>query len=324
MISRLLLIPLVTLLLASCANGSKCRLPSEGAFPQCQKPAQYSWTTSDQVTLPYLKELPKSGKPKAVVVMFVGLDGVTGDYASITRELTQHGYAVYGSENRCSVYGPKKLQGNPKDWQAWVRDLREFDAKVRSEHPGTKIFWHGHSFGAVTALAALEGAQKTTKPDGLIVHSPGYALIKKPSVLSRLLAPALSWVRLPHITLMDAMGLKITTDDAWDCQWKNSPDRVRRGIRVTYAIQGTRMGQQARRVAGALDMPVLAMWGDQDWMALGSKRADRAPFDQFMEKELAKGKATHFHSAVGGHIMTEGDSKTEAIRAIVRWLDLHS
>jgi alpha-beta hydrolase superfamily lysophospholipase len=312
---------LIALVLASCANVSNCKLPpGVKPFPHCQKaPFAHEWTGCDGTKLPYLKALPKSGKPKAVVILVTGLDGVTGDYASITQELTRHGYAVYGIENRSTVYGPKKEQGNPSDWHPWVKDFLGFQGKVRTFHPGLPVFWHGHSFGAVTALAALHDLSKTEMPQGLILHSPAYTLMQKSNVFEAALGRAFGWVRLPHITLMEAGDIRITEDLIWDCQWKGSEDRVRAGIAVRFVTQARKMGRVSAAQLQNLPVPTLAMWGRLDKIAPGLASNDE--FDQFMKSTLGGAAVTRVSFKPGGHILNEGPTKHEALATIISWLD---
>jgi len=312
---------LLALLLASCSNTSARQLPpGVNPFPKCHDPKPaYEWPSCDGTKLPYIEALPNSGKPKAVVILATGLDGVTGDYASITQELTKHGYAVYGIENRSTMYGPEKEQGNPHDWRPWVADFRGFNQKVRTLQPGLPVFWHGHSFGAVTALAALHELPKAEMPKGLILHSPGYALMQKSNVFEAALGRCFGWVRFPHITLMELGKLQIIQDETWDLQWKKSDDRVRAGIAVRYVTQARKMGRYADAQACNLPVPTLALWGKADNLARGIGSKDK--YLRFMNSTLHGVSIVRKEFAEGGHILTEGVTKTQALRAIVDWLD---
>jgi alpha-beta hydrolase superfamily lysophospholipase len=311
------------LLLASCSNISRCKLPGGlEPFPRCQRePFAHQWTTEDGVALPYLKAMPQSAQPRAVVILVTGLEGVTGDYASITHELTRQGYAVYGSENRSTVYGPPGQQGNPRDWKPWVRDLRTFSNKVRAMHPRLPIFWHSHSFGAVTALAALGGLPEADMPAGLILHSPGYALMKKPRWWESAIGSALAGVRVPHITLMGVGGFAITTDETWDCRWKGSEDRLRRGIKVRFITQARKMGRVSLAQSTRLHLPTLALWGGADKLSpgLGGKNAV-SEYRTFMEQQLSGPALKIIAYDQGGHLLTEGSTKHKALADIVTWL----
>ena len=310
---------LALLLLASCANTSKCNLPpGVDSLPKSHDdPPALQWPADSKVMLPYIKELPKHGKPKAVVMLITGLDGVTGDYNSITRDLTARGYAVYGYENRSTVYGPPEERGSPRAWKPWVDDLLSFDRKVRGEQPGLPVFWHAHSFGAVTALAALArpGVQP---PKGLILHSPGYALMQPSNVLGRGLGSAFGWARLPHISMMDRAGKMIAEDPLWDCRWKHSDDRVRKGITVRFISLARKMGKDALAEARQLPAPTLAIWGGKDGIARGLSSWDE--YDAFMDKTLCGPALTKQRFEKGGHLLTEGVTQEAALAEIGGWL----
>lgn len=312
---------LIALLLASCANTPTCSLPpGVQPFAKCHatQPA-LEWTSCDGTKLPYIEARPKSGKPKAVVILVTGLDGVTGDYASITHELTNHGYAVYGYENRSTVYGPEKEQGNPRNWRPWVADFRGFNKKVRTLQPGLPVFWHGHSFGAVTVLAALHELPKAEMPKGLILHSPGYALMQKSNLFEAALGRCLGWMRLPHITIMELGGLQITEDKVWDCQWKGSADRVHAGIAIRFITHARKMGRDADAQARSLPVPTLALWGRADKLAPGI--GSNAKYLRFMSSTISGASLTRKEFEKGGHLLTEGVTKAEALAAITTWMD---
>lgn len=321
MCMKLLLASLV-LGLASCSNFPTTKLPpGVKSLPKCQaSPPQFAWTTSDGVKLPYLKALP-AGQPKAVVIHVPGWDAVTGDYDSLTKALTTHGYAVYASENRSFVYGSKNTQGNAHDWKPWVADLKAFTKKVRKEQPGVRIVWHGQSFGSVQTLAALAGAKGDEAPDALIVHSPGYVMLEKQHGVLGWVAQALPWVKLKHIRLMDDMHLAITADPTWNLRWMWSEDRLRAGYTFRFLTQTVHMGEAARVQAPKIAMPVLAMWGGADKLGLGGDEKLRDAYNQFMSKTLSGSRTERFYSEKSGHMMHQGDGSQAVIQKVIDWLD---
>jgi acylglycerol lipase len=326
------LLPLAVLMM-SCSNVPKCTL-KDGfkPFPKCQTtPPERTWPGFDGKTpQPYSAALPKSGKPKAVVIIVPGWDTVTGDYASLTQELVRHGYAVYGSENRSFIYGPPVLQGSACDWHPWVEDVKAFSRFVKAKHPGVPVFWHGQSFGAVQVLQATAEAKGAEAPAGIIVHSPAFAMMPPSKSLFRDLGyGSIAWVTIPHLSLMEKMGLGLTTDETWNCRWLRSDDRLRKGYKVRFLIQSADMGIEARQNSRKLTLPVLAMWGGRDRLTLKGDESRRAEYNGYMACELANGHSTQFYRPEGGHMLTEGDkpdvsTKKAAITAIVNWLGANS
>ncbi|MBL9113376.1 MAG: alpha/beta hydrolase [Verrucomicrobiaceae bacterium] len=303
-------------------NNASGTLPPEKAFPKCHtEPPAHVWPTPDGFTLPFIKSLPDALPPKGVLLTFPGLDGVTGDYASITNELPKHGYAVYGTENRTSVYGALGSQGDERNWVNWINDLRGFHQYVSKIHPGVPVFWHGHSFGAVTAMAALKDAPGDAMPAGLIVHSPGYSMMDISSWAGIVFGKVFGAARWPHLRYMDWKGMMMTTDEGFDRRWKHSEDRVKAGIKIRCLVEAIKMGEQARKVAGGLTMPVLAIWGGKDLVAINGFEKQRDEYNAFIRSELASGRATQFFAEASAHVVTEDVDRDQALAATVGWLD---
>ena len=316
------------LLLAACAsdNQPKCQLPAGvKPFPKCHtNPAKHEWCATSGVRLPYMLALP-GGKSRGVVILVPGWDSVTGDYAPITRDLVRHGYAVYGSENRTFAYGPPNLQGTARDWHPWVEDVKAFSRFVQARHPGVPVFWHGHSFGAVEVLQAAAEAAGGDTPAGIIVHSPGFALMpERKNFLRGVLYGSVVWATFPQVSQAEKKNLLPTTDCLWNCRWLHSDDRLRQGYKVRFLITSADMGILARHTSRTLRLPVLAMRGGKDRLAINGVDSQRSAYDGYMTHELAGGRAEQFYREEGGHMLTEGSTQQEALRAITRWLDTHT
>ena len=321
-------LPLLGLFLASCSNAPKCTL-SDGLkpFPKCQTtPPKHEWSGFQGAKLPYLEALPQ-GKPRAVVIVIPGLDGVTGDYQSLTKELVRHGYAVYGTENRSGVYGPDKLQGTARDWHPWVEDVKMFSKFVKAKHPGVPVFWQGHSFGAVEVLAALGELKGAEMPKGVIIHSPGYFFMQDKGINGfKLFAHLAGGYHISKLKSGD--NVQITSDPNWNCQSERSDDRLGKGYDGHYFIEAFKIGQAARQASQSFTIPVLALWGGKDTVAIGFTESLRPDYNSYMACELASGKADHAYFSEGAHLLTEGDAKDStkkaAIAAILKWLGANS
>jgi alpha-beta hydrolase superfamily lysophospholipase len=90
---------------------------------------------------------------KAVVQIAHGLAEHSSRYARFAQRLTDHGYAVYGSDHR----GHGRTSGNgggrgffaERDgWQTVIDDLHTVTERAREEHPGLPVFLLGHSMGS--------------------------------------------------------------------------------------------------------------------------------------------------------------------------------
>lgn len=308
------------------SNQPRCQLPAGVLpLPRCHGTSPYLlWRSDDGIELPYIKELPGKHPPRAVVLHVPGTDTVTGDFASVTSELVNSGFAVYGCENRTFRYGPGEdsSKGDAVAWEPWTRDLRGFSRFVRGLHPGVPIFWHGHSFGGVQVLQTAAMSAPDEAPDGLIVHSPAFGMMFKKATFWRgLRFGIIAWLRVPWTRLMETSNLPMSDDPVWDCRWKHSEDRLRQGIKVRFFIHAANMAIQARNSSPHLTLPVLAMWGGRDRMGLGGKETLRAEYDHYMRHELAGGTAALFYCERGHHLLTEGSTKADAIATIVSWLN---
>ncbi len=327
---------LAVLCLSSCvSNHPTCCTHGQVQVP-CHDESSQSyreWAPDARTTLPCIAEQPKRGAHvKGVVVLAVGMDGTLGDYKSLTHALTQHGYAVYGSETRTMKYDSvKERRGRAVPWSQWPEDLRKFtETVVRKNHPHLPIYYHGHSFGAVVALEAIaEQTHSGTKSvDGLILQSPAYALLPaQNSCLANALLWSFGYLRMPHLGLMQSRKLEMVANPpGWTCAWMQSDDRVKKGYSLSWARQVLKMGNKAR-IFSETDLlpPTFALWGRNDFITLGGRLGDfyaqkQSDYVDYLNLKLAKKKAKVLPYD-GCHLLTEGKDKEVAIRDIIKWLD---
>ena len=113
----------------------------------------FTLTTPDGTQVFVNRWLP-DGPAKAVVQLAHGLAEHSSRYARFAQRLTDHGYAVYGSDHRGHGQTSGESSGkrgffSEKDgWQTVVDDLHAVTDKAREEQPGLPVFLLGHSMGS--------------------------------------------------------------------------------------------------------------------------------------------------------------------------------
>ena len=109
----------------------------------------FTLSTPDGTDIFVNRWLP-DGDPKAIVQIAHGLAEHSSRYARFARRLTDHGYAVYGSDHR--GHGQtSSTRGSFADrdgWQTVIDDLHAVTARARHEQQGLPVFLLGHSMGS--------------------------------------------------------------------------------------------------------------------------------------------------------------------------------
>lgn len=259
-----------------------------------------------------------------------GWDGTIADYRVLAEHLRAHGYAVYGSEQATGVHDPvAKRRGHPRHWPEWVRDLQDFTSFVAQRHPRLPLFYHGHSFGTLVAAQTTAAAKVAHRPAGLILQSVAMPfLIERESALADVFMGAASWMRVPHLALIEATGRGPTGDATLNCQWLRSEDRLRIGYKVGYFHEAAKLGHQVWQTSQKLTLPVLALEGERD-NVVAPKPADKARYHRFLSERLRGGQADVLPYPDGYHTMTITPTGNPALnrttekvlRDITHWLD---
>ncbi|MFM6847730.1 MAG: lysophospholipase [Terrabacter sp.] len=113
----------------------------------------FTLTTSDGTEVFVNRWLP-DGPARAVVQIAHGLAEHSSRYARFAQRLTDHGYAVYGSDHRGHGQTSGESSGkrgffSEKDgWKTVVDDLHAVTDRAREEQPGLPVFLLGHSMGS--------------------------------------------------------------------------------------------------------------------------------------------------------------------------------
>ncbi|NUO35691.1 MAG: alpha/beta hydrolase [Dermatophilaceae bacterium] len=128
----------------------------------------FTLTTPDGTEVFVNRWLP-DGPARAVVQIAHGLAEHSSRYARFAQRLTDHGYAVYGSDHRGhgqtsgESSGKRGFFNEKNGWQTVIDDLHAVTDKAREEQPGLPVFLLGHSMGSFISrgYAAQYGSELT-------------------------------------------------------------------------------------------------------------------------------------------------------------------
>ena len=124
----------------------------------------FTLTTPDGTEVFVNRWLP-DGPAKAVVQVAHGMAEHSSRYARFAQRLTDHGYAVYGSDHRGhgKTSGTRGSFAAHDGWQTVIDDLHAVTDRAREEQPGLPVFLLGHSMGSFLArgYAAQYGSELT-------------------------------------------------------------------------------------------------------------------------------------------------------------------
>jgi alpha-beta hydrolase superfamily lysophospholipase len=106
-------------------------------------------TTPDGTEVFVNRWLP-DGDPKAIVQIAHGLAEHSSRYARFAQRLTDHGYAVYGSDHRGhgKTSSARGSFAEHDGWKTVIDDLHAVTDRAREEQPGLPVFLLGHSMGS--------------------------------------------------------------------------------------------------------------------------------------------------------------------------------
>ncbi|GAA2471592.1 alpha/beta hydrolase [Terrabacter carboxydivorans] len=109
------------------------------------------------------------GPAKAVVQVSHGMAEHSSRYARFAQRLTDHGYAVYGSDHRGhgKTVGSRGYFAQQDGWQTVIDDLHAVTERAREEQPGLPVFLLGHSMGSFLARGYV--AQFGSELTGLVL-----------------------------------------------------------------------------------------------------------------------------------------------------------
>jgi alpha-beta hydrolase superfamily lysophospholipase len=160
--------------------------------------------------------------PKAIFLGLHGIQTFAEWYGPLGRAMQEKGYAVYAIDRRgsgvWSVDGKhpwhQSQRGQAVDWHAWLNDIRSAAEAIKAEYPTVPLYLMGTSWGAKTALGALE--EDNGLFAGGVLLSPAFHTQIDPGFLKRRLVIPLG-ARLAG-DRMNNLRTKLTPDRYTSCE----------------------------------------------------------------------------------------------------------
>ena len=207
-------------------------------------------------------------QPRLVVICVQGLGGHGGYYLPLAEDLAPAGVAVVAPD----LQGHGRSAGARGDIRSFARYLEDVDVTVqwaRASFPHVPLILLGESMGASIAIRYLASAARyvhTAQIAGLALLSPVLRAVvhPRPGEVTRFLLSSFTPTRpaMP-VTGREELGCR---DEAFNDQLRGDPLFVRRVSVRFLSILNSWLGQ-ARRSAGQINLPLLVMQGDCDYIA---------------------------------------------------------
>lgn len=256
---------------------------------------------------------PRSGEPKAVVVIHHGLDDHSSRYAELATQLVHAGYAVWAFDIRghARSAGSRASFDNVDDLLA---DLDAFMKLVRANEPHRKLFLYGHSLGgAVTSLYVIE---RQPEVGGLVIASSAITVDAPPILAAATpilaaLAPTAPALALDHTDFSQRADVVSEMDKDPLIYQPPMPARTAR----TALQAASRVWRSPER----LTVPLLAIHGTQDRAAAPAGTRD------LFARAGSRDKTLRMYDGLRHDTLREPNGQGERVRAeIVEWLDAHT
>ncbi len=243
------------------------------------------------------------GEPRAVLAICHGYAEHSGRYAAVAADLNARGYAVEALDLR----GHGRSSGERvtvESYDDYLDDLDLFLARVRSRHPGKKLFLLGHSMGGgiVTSYAIA----RRPRLDGVLLSG---AAMLSPRPQPNPDQPAVPPAPLP--------ASAISRDPQVVAAYESDP-LVYRGVRNPRMAEVTRPAhERVLQRMDEIDLPLLIMHGTADLLvpARGSENLFR--------RAVSSDKTLRLYPGLYHEILNEPE-RDQVVADVVAWLDARS
>jgi acylglycerol lipase len=272
--------------------------------------SEWKWKSFDGLDM-YARGWAPDGKPKAVLVLVIGLGEHVCRYENVAAALTRGGYALLGFDLRGhgNSGGPR---GHSPSTEAFMQDIDLMFKQVQMRYPGVPQFLYGHSLGGILALNYILGRQPALA--GAVVTAPGLRTALEAQKIKVMLAKVLGTL-VPSVSLPSGLDANMLSHvpEVVDC-YKQDPlvhDKVSFGMGKNLL----EMIQWIYEHAWNLNIPLLLMHGTEDNVAYlrGSQ--------EFAQK--ADGKVTFKTWDGMYHEIHNEPDQTQVFAYMLDWLEKH-
>ncbi len=221
--------------------------------------SEWTWKSFDGLDM-YARSWSPNGKPKAVLVLVVGLGEHVGRYEHVAAALTAKGYGLLGFDLRGHGKSGGR-RGHTPSYEALLDDIDAFLHQTDERYAGLPRFLYGHSVGGNLVLNyALR-----RKPDlkGVIATAAWLKMAYRPAAYQVILGRLMNGI-YPSYTQPNNLNTKnLSRDQIVVRNYENDPlvhDRI--SARLFFGIYEN--GLWALEHAAEFPLPLLLMHGGAD------------------------------------------------------------
>lgn len=201
---------------------------------------------------------PRTGDPRAVLVIHHGLKDHSTRYGAFATRLVGRGFAVYAYDMR--GHGHSEGRHAALDsFDALSNDLGTFLESVRAREPGRPVFLLGHSVGG--AVVTLHTLERRPNLAGLVVLAPALRINRAPIEAA---ATPLAAALLPNFGAVETPNEAFSRDPAVVREMDADPLVYQPSGPARTAASLVRALERIWARADTLDVPVYGLHGTVD------------------------------------------------------------
>jgi acylglycerol lipase len=264
---------------------------------------------TDNLNLYWQCWLP-DGKPRAVILVAIGLAEHISRYGNLVDHLVPKGYAVYGLDHQ----GHGRSEGKRvfvKRFHVFLDDLKTFYDMVCKENPGLKVIMMGHSMGGLIATAyTLEHQPELA---ALVVSAPLLKAGESVSPATISMARILSAIT-PRMGVQALDSTYLSHDKSVVEAYDHDPLVYRGKITARLGSEMFTAMDAVDRKLSSITLPLLVMQGSDD--KLVSHEGSRLLY----EKAASKDKTIRVYEGLYHEIFNEPE-RDKVFADLDAWLD---
>jgi acylglycerol lipase len=221
--------------------------------------AEHYWKSTDGITLYSQTWLP-ANQPRAIINLIHGMGEHSARYHAWARQFADKSFIVRSMDLRGHGRSEGK-RGYIASYQRLIDDISAFLELGKEEFPNLPLFIYGHSLGG--NLVLNYAMQQILNVNGIIITSPWFELVNKPSKFRTMIASFLCNF-LPGILVSNGIKEEDLSRDLREVyEYRNDP-LVHNKISLRFAVEVIEAGIKASVSIYKINVPMLVMHGDSD------------------------------------------------------------